>query len=99
MPKWDTVLSQGEQQRLAFARLFHAHPDYAVLDEATSALDSPNEERLYQHLRAECPYYVSVGHNPSLRRHHKHILELDGTSGWQLSESAEYQDNTEAPLV
>jgi putative ATP-binding cassette transporter len=88
--KWDTVLSQGEQQKVAFARLLLAQPDHAVLDEATSALDGPSEEHLYQSLRAVCPFYVSVGHNPSLRRHHRHILELDGTGGWQLSESAEY---------
>jgi putative ATP-binding cassette transporter len=87
---WDTLLSLGERQRLAFARLLLARPTYAVLDEATSALDGPNESRLYERLREICPYYVSVGHNPSLRRFHKNILELDGATHWNLSESAEY---------
>ncbi len=87
---WDTLLSLGERQRLAFARLLLARPAYAVLDEATSALDAPNEGHLYERLREVCPFYVSVGHNPSLRRYHKHILELDGATHWDLSESAEY---------
>ena len=88
---WDTVLSLGERQRLAFARLLLARPTYAVLDEATSALDSPNEARLYARLRALCPYYISVGHNPSLRRYHAHILELDGATHWNIQPSAEYE--------
>ena len=37
--QWDRTLSGGEQQRLAFARLFLHKPDIVVMDEATSALD------------------------------------------------------------
>jgi putative ATP-binding cassette transporter len=36
---WADVLSLGEQQRLAFARLLINQPRFAVMDEATSALD------------------------------------------------------------
>lgn len=45
---WSGVLSLGEQQRLAFARLLLAAPRLALLDEATSALDTKNEGLLYQ---------------------------------------------------
>lgn len=45
---WSGVLSLGEQQRLAFARLLLARPPLALLDEATSALDGANERRLYE---------------------------------------------------
>ncbi len=48
---WGHLLSLGEQQRLAFARLLLARPGYAVLDEATSALDEPNEALLYRELQ------------------------------------------------
>ena len=44
---WTNVLSLGEQQRVAFARLFLRKPKFAFLDEATSALDEDNQERFY----------------------------------------------------
>src|SRR5207302_7500481 len=43
---WDRILSGGEQQRLAFARLFLHRPDIVVMDEATSALDSDSQAAL-----------------------------------------------------
>jgi putative ATP-binding cassette transporter len=49
---WEKVLSIGEQQRLAFARVLLTRPRYAMLDEATSALDAANEESLYRQLAA-----------------------------------------------
>jgi putative ATP-binding cassette transporter len=42
---WSDTLSAGEQQRLAFARLFLHCPKVAFLDEASSALDAGNEAR------------------------------------------------------
>lgn len=41
--EWSSVLSLGEQQRLAFARLLLCQPKLALLDESTSALDEANE--------------------------------------------------------
>lgn len=43
MCEWSSVLSLGEQQRLAFARLLLSKPKLVLLDEATSALDEANE--------------------------------------------------------
>lgn len=40
---WAKVLSVGEQQRVAMARVLLGAPRYAILDEATSALDIANE--------------------------------------------------------
>jgi ABC-type uncharacterized transport system fused permease/ATPase subunit len=50
---WSGILSLGEQQRLAFARLLLAAPKLALLDEATSALDTKNEGLLYK-VRCGC---------------------------------------------
>ncbi|WP_231865546.1 ABC transporter ATP-binding protein/permease [Anabaena sp. FACHB-709] len=73
---WERVLSVGEQQRLAFARLLIQSPQYAILDEATSALDETNQTQLYQQLQTTQITYISVGHRSSLRPFHHHILEL-----------------------
>ena len=81
---WADVLSLGEQQRLAFARLLLTKPQYAVLDEATSALDVQNEEHLYRLLQAAEITYVSVGHRPSMLQYHQYVLELAGEGRWRL---------------
>jgi putative ATP-binding cassette transporter len=81
---WTDVLSLGEQQRLAFARLLLAKPRYAILDEATSALDQANEANLYRQLRELGTTYISVGHRTSLTQYHTNILEIHGDSQWQL---------------
>jgi putative ABC transport system ATP-binding protein/putative ATP-binding cassette transporter len=73
---WERVLSVGEQQRLAFARLLIQSPQYAILDEATSALDETNQTQLYQQLQKTQITYISVGHRSSLRPFHHHILQL-----------------------
>jgi putative ATP-binding cassette transporter len=73
---WSDILSLGEQQRLAFARLLVAKPKYAILDEATSALDVKNEEHLYSLLIETGTTFISVGHRPTLKKYHQLILEL-----------------------
>jgi putative ATP-binding cassette transporter len=88
---WSMVLSLGEQQRLAFARLFLTQPRYAILDEATSALDVTNERHLYQELQHTAVVYLSVGHRPTLVDYHQKVLELTGGGGWQLLTVAEYR--------
>jgi len=74
---WTQRLSLGEQQRLAFARIFLTKPELLFLDEATSALDESSEARLYGLLRAASwrPTVVSVGHRSTLRNFHDDILD------------------------
>jgi putative ATP-binding cassette transporter len=81
---WAKVLSIGEQQRLAFARVLLAEPRYAMLDEATSALDAANEENLYRQLAATRTTPVSVSHRPGILRFHARVLELPGDGSWRL---------------
>jgi putative ATP-binding cassette transporter len=88
---WGKVLSVGEQQRVAFARVLLVGPRYAILDEATSALDIANEESLYQLLAATSTTLVSVGHRPSILKYHQQVLELTGDGSWKLYAAADYR--------
>ncbi|NJR62431.1 MAG: ATP-binding cassette domain-containing protein, partial [Cyanobacteria bacterium CRU_2_1] len=89
-PEWSTVLSLGEQQRLAFARLLLAQPQYALLDEATSALDEASEASLYALLQATSIAFISVGHRPTLLPYHQQVLHLKGDRTWMLSDSHDF---------
>jgi putative ATP-binding cassette transporter len=88
---WAEILSLGEQQRLAFARLLLTEPRYAILDEATSALDLDNEQHLYEQLQATKTTFVSVGHRVSLVKYHQQVLELLGDGSWRLVSAEEYR--------
>jgi putative ATP-binding cassette transporter len=83
---WVRVLSPGEQQRVAFARILLTKPKAVFLDEATSALDEGLEFALYQLLRSELPdcVVVSVSHRPTVEQHHDQELELLGGGPWRL---------------
>ena len=84
---WAKVLSPGEQQRIAFARVLLAKPKVVFLDESTSALDEGQEFALYRALRSQLPdcIMVSVSHRPSLEQHHDRRLELLGGGEWRLA--------------
>lgn len=83
---WASVLSLGEQQRLAFARVLLAKPKLVLMDESTSALDTRNERLLYAALRDAGITYVSVGHRPTLLAFHERVLLLHGNQegGWEV---------------
>jgi putative ATP-binding cassette transporter len=78
------LLSVGEQQRLAIARVLLSKPRYVFLDEATSALDRENEAALYELLSKTQATLISVAHRPELERYHAQVLELRGDGSWQL---------------
>ncbi|MFN6462893.1 MAG: ABC transporter ATP-binding protein/permease [Nostoc sp. DedVER02] len=103
---WENILSLGEQQRLAFARLLVTHPRFTILDEATSALDLKNEGNLYQQLQETKTTFISVGHRESLFDYHQWVLELSQDSSWQLVSIQDYrnqkritQNSTETTLI
>ena len=87
---WPRLLSLGEQQRLAFARLLLNSPKVVVLDEATSALDVETESRLYALLRDREVSFISVGHRPTLKDFHDTVLELSGDCDWRLMPATSY---------
>src|ERR1019366_3432695 len=87
---FEKILSVGERQRLAFARVLLQHPRFAFLDEATSALDAENEAALFEQLAGMSTTFVSVSHHPSLIRYHSQVLEMTGDCGWQLYPAATF---------
>ncbi|HEY8382559.1 MAG TPA: ABC transporter ATP-binding protein/permease [Microvirga sp.] len=76
--RWDRILSQGEIQRLGFARLLLQRPDCIIMDEATSGLDELSQAQLMAVLLRECPEatIISIGHRPSLRPFHTRCFLL-----------------------
>ncbi len=84
---WAKVLSPGEQQRVAFARILLTRPKAVFLDEATSALDAGLEYQVYDLLRTTLPQtiLVSVSHRPAVEQHHGKHLELLGNGRWRLA--------------
>ena len=88
---WAKILSPGEQQRIAFARVLLAKPKVVFLDESTSALDEGQEFALYRALRTQLPdsIVVSVSHRPTLEQHHDKRLELLGGGEWRLATTRE----------
>lgn len=87
---WEKVLSIGEQQRLAFARVLRIQPRFAILDEATSALDAANESHLYRQLQRTSTTLVSVGHRPTILQYHQQVLELTGDGQWRVHDAADF---------
>ena len=77
--RWDQVLSNGERQRLAVARLAIHRPRAAILDDALSALDEGTQVSLLAHLRAELPdaIIVSLGQRPAPAGMHDRQLVLE----------------------
>jgi vitamin B12/bleomycin/antimicrobial peptide transport system ATP-binding/permease protein len=76
---WTRILSPGEQQRLAAARVLLHRPGFLFLDEATSALDPANEAHVYRLLTERLPQMaiVSVAHRESLAAYHPHTLDIE----------------------
>ena len=87
---WAKVLSVGEQQRIAFARILLNKPKAVFLDESTSAMDEGLELMLYRLIRDELPdtIVVSVSHHDTVDQHHDRQLELLGEGNWRLDRLA-----------
>jgi vitamin B12/bleomycin/antimicrobial peptide transport system ATP-binding/permease protein len=85
--RWDHILSGGEQQRVAFARVLIQRPHWVFMDEATSALDEAGQANVMRLLAEELPgaAVISIGHRPGLEAFHSRELVLEpGEEGAQL---------------
>jgi putative ATP-binding cassette transporter len=85
--RWDHILSGGEQQRVAFARVLLQKPAWVFMDEATSALDEAGQANVMRLLAEDLPEtaVVSIGHRPGLEVFHTRELVLEpGEDGANL---------------
>lgn len=74
---WSHILSLGEQQKLAFVRVFLRKPKWVFLDEATSAMDEETEEKMYRLLTAlPGTTVISIGHRSTLDKWHDRVLRI-----------------------
>jgi len=84
--EWKDVLSGGEKQRMAIARLLYHEPRYAVIDEGTSAVSSDVEGLLYERCKEKGITLITISTRASLKRYHTFNLTLglgeDGTD-WE----------------
>jgi putative ATP-binding cassette transporter len=81
--RWDQILSLGQQQRIAFARLMLHKPRWVFMDEATSALDDASQAAMLSRFEGELSgtSVVSIGHRPGLEAFHTRILHVQKRSG------------------
>jgi len=89
---WALVLSGGEQQKLAMARVLLRKPSVLFLDEATSAIGEDGTLEVYRLLRREGSLpkgasVVSVSHEVQLLRpvHDKHYTYDVAKGVWQVA--------------
>jgi len=77
--EWGNMLSGGEKQRLAFARVLLQRPSLIVMDEATAALDPLSQDGLMQLVLERLPRttIVSVAHRVELEAYHTRKLMLE----------------------
>jgi vitamin B12/bleomycin/antimicrobial peptide transport system ATP-binding/permease protein len=78
------LLSLGEQQLVAFARMLLAAPQFAFLDRPTTILGPERVARLLALLEQDAITYVTIGEGYGLQPHHDAMLvvALDGTWSW-----------------
>jgi len=80
---WDDILSLGEQQLLAFARLLLAAPRFVLLDRPGAILTPHQIKRLLTLLTERSITYLTLGNGEDSLEDYDAVLELSGDGAWQ----------------
>ncbi len=72
--EWKDVLSGGEKQRVAMARLYFHKPQFAILDECTSAVSMDVEDKMYSQAKNLGITLITVSHRKSLWKFHDYVI-------------------------
>ena len=86
--RWQDVMTEEEQQRIAFARLLLQRPSWILMDEATSELGDDAETDLMSLFRKELSgtTLISIGQRKTLSAYHDRTLALTASeSGSRLT--------------
>lgn len=86
---WNDVLSGGEKQRMAMARLIYHKPNYAILDECTSAVSMDVEGHLYSYMKSVGITLITVSHRETLWKYHDYLLKFYGDKQYSFGEMPE----------
>jgi putative ATP-binding cassette transporter len=76
--QWGSLLSGGEQQRLAFARVLVQPPEILIMDEPTASLDELSQFKLMEYMRDQLgsTMVLHAGHRPGLEHFHNREIQL-----------------------
>lgn len=76
--RWASVLSLGEQQRVAVGRVLLQKPELILADEPTSSLDRPNADKVMSLLRqaSEGKTLIAVSHDERVEKYFDRVLSL-----------------------
>lgn len=96
---WGDLLSLGEQQRLAFARMLLAAPRFVFLDHPSRGLSECPIGELLNLLRHRDITYLTLGDVADDPRFYDRLLEIDDDGNWQIrppGDRREHADPTAA---
>ena len=84
---WSSVFSQGEAQRLSFARVLLNPPTILFMDEATSAVSADEQSRIYKILSTneQIESYITIAHSSALNEYHNSSLQLSADKTWKFT--------------